>query len=147
MIRWATEQDRPAILDLLQKTGTASRLFSYADCDGLCLLDEDDEGIRGFVLFSLGRPTCWIRALGAIRQHPFATRRLMRALVEVATSQGCQGVDGFVHDTHVMQMLARWGWDLTHGVRARLKFGHPTSESLLGRHATDESRPSRLSTV
>ena len=124
MIRWATEADRPAILAILHAGHLASSWYVYDDMDGYCLVDEREGTIRGYVTFDLGKPETHIRQIVV---HPdwagtgLVVRRLLRALVQAASTYGSQGIGGFHFDVtpELKGYSERLGAYLQPGVLAR----------------------------
>lgn len=129
MIRWATDADRPEILNVMQEAKTGCAWMTYGDMDGLTLVDESHGLLRGYVRFTPGRPETWIRQLVVHPDHQgngTTVKRLLLAVVDVAKTYGSQVIEGFVHEDHpvVRSMLARVGAQEDAGVRVRVPILH-----------------------
>lgn len=140
-VRFATDADRPAIVEVLKAAGGGAACYSFADMDGHCLVDEHEgpDGqmvIRGVALISLARPYTVIREM-AIRpecQKGLVLANLSAAIFAAARAHGSTGVEGWkCGDPEWTELSRQRGAIVTAGSRVRWLLNNPEVVKLLER--------------
>ena len=148
MMRYATPQDGPAAVALMQAAGMGASWYRYGTMDGTALLDIDDDtgALRGYVRFTLGRPETFIRQLVVHPDHQgdgVVMKELLRRVIVLAELSGSQGLEAFCPESKraVADMFVKAGAVLDPGQRvqwlltSKAKEANKTWRERVGREA------------